>query len=77
MILARQLADSLALPILLVDADGTLVSYNEPAEKIIGRRFEQPGALPAEGWLQMILTSDGKGHPQSVSRNAESAIAGE
>jgi PAS domain-containing protein len=62
MILARQLADCLALPVLLVDADRTLVFYNEPAEKIIGLRFEETGAMPTEDWLELFLITDGKGH---------------
>jgi PAS domain-containing protein len=63
MILARQLADCLALPILLVDGDGTLVFYNEPAEKIIGLRFDETGALSPAEWLRMFLITDGKGNP--------------
>jgi len=63
MILARQLADSLGLPILLVDTDGTLVFYNEPAEKIVGRRFQETGALSTKEWLEVFLITDGKGHP--------------
>ena len=46
MILARQLASSLAMPILLVDTDGTLIYYNEPAEAILDQRFEAPAGLP-------------------------------
>ncbi len=61
MILARHLADCLALPILLVDAEGSLVFYNEPAEKIVGRRFEETGALSTEDWLKVFLITDGKG----------------
>jgi len=62
LILMRQLADCLAMPILLVDADGTMVFYNEPAEKIVGRRFEETGALSREQWLKLFLITDGKGH---------------
>ncbi len=63
LILARQLADCLAMPILLVDADGILVFYNEPAEKIIGRRFDETGALPRDQWLELFLITNGKGQP--------------
>jgi PAS domain-containing protein len=63
MILARQLADSLGLPILLVDADGTLVFYTEPAEKIVGHSFQETGALPTKQWLEVFLITDGQGHP--------------
>ena len=47
-ILARQLAGGLAFPILLVDARGDTLFYNEPAETIFGRRFDQIDALPLE-----------------------------
>jgi PAS domain-containing protein len=39
MILMRQLASYLAMPIFIVDPVGNLVFYNEPAESILGRRF--------------------------------------
>jgi hypothetical protein len=38
-ILMRQLASYLAMPILLVDPAGTLLFYNEPAERLLGRRY--------------------------------------
>jgi len=49
-ILARQLASSLAMPILIVDADGTLIYYNEPAETIFNQRFDETGEMPAAEW---------------------------
>ena len=50
LILMRQLASSLAVPIFLVDADGTLAFYNEPAERVLGQRFEETGEMPAGEW---------------------------
>ena len=38
LILMRQLASSLAMPIFLVDPSGNLVFYNEPAEQLLGSR---------------------------------------
>ena len=49
-ILTRQLASSLAMPIFIVDAAGALVFYNEPAERILGMRFEETGEMPAGEW---------------------------
>ena len=43
LILARQLATTLAMATFLVDPDGTLVFYNEPAERLLGLRFEIGG----------------------------------
>jgi PAS domain-containing protein len=57
-ILARQLASCVAMPILLVDADGTLVFYNEPAEAILGQRFEETGEIPADEWNRLVAIAD-------------------
>ena len=39
LILMRQLAGGLATPVFLVDPDGDLLFYNEPAEAILGCRY--------------------------------------
>ncbi len=41
LILARDLAANLATPMLLVDAKGNLVFFNEPAERILGRPYAE------------------------------------
>ena len=48
LILMRQLASYLAMPILLFDPAGNLLYYNEPAEAILGRRFDETGQIPLE-----------------------------
>jgi PAS domain-containing protein len=45
MILFRQLATTLALPVWLLDLQGELVFYNEAAERAMGRRFQENEAL--------------------------------
>jgi PAS domain-containing protein len=45
LIVMRQLASYLAMPIFVQDRDGNLVYFNEPAEPILGRRFDETGAL--------------------------------
>jgi PAS domain-containing protein len=60
-ILARQLADYLATPIFIVDPQGTLVFYNEPAERILGRRFEETGEMPAPEWSTLFKPTDDNG----------------
>lgn len=62
-ILARQLASSLAMPIFIVDTDGTLLYYNEPAEGILGRRFDETGALSVSEWGVLFSPLDADGHP--------------
>ena len=46
-ILARQLAEYLTLPIFIVDPNGDLLYYNEPAEEILGSRFGETGPIAA------------------------------
>jgi PAS domain-containing protein len=50
LILMRQLASYLATPIFLVDTSGTLLYYNEPAERLLGRRYEESGEMRFEEW---------------------------
>jgi PAS domain-containing protein len=63
LILARQLATYLAMPIFLVDAEGTLVFYNEPAERILGRRFDETGEMSAAEWASAFTPTDESGRP--------------
>jgi PAS domain-containing protein len=62
-ILARQLASYLATPMFIVDPHGDLLYYNEPAEKLLGYRFEQTGAMPAAEWSTLFDPTDDDGHP--------------
>jgi PAS domain-containing protein len=61
--LARQLASSLATPILIVDTDGTLIFYNEPAEVILDQRFEETGEMPADEWSGRFAVADEARNP--------------
>lgn len=63
LILARQLASSLAMPILLVDTKGTLIYYNEPAEVILGQRFEETGEIAADTWSTLFAVTDEARNP--------------
>jgi PAS domain-containing protein len=60
-ILTRQLASSLAMPIFIVDEAGALVFYNEPAERVLGMRFEETGEMPAHEWATRWDPVDAKG----------------
>ena len=62
-ILARQLADYLAMPIFLVDPQGTLIFYNEPAQRLLGVRFEETGEMPANDWATIFQPMDAQGNP--------------
>ena len=53
LILMRQLASSLAMPIFLVDAGGALAFYNEPAEALLGKRFDETGEMTVGEWASV------------------------
>jgi PAS domain-containing protein len=62
LILTRELASNLATPIFIVDPDGTLVFYNEPAEAVLGKRYAEAGPLTIEEWGgTMFEPEDGDG----------------
>jgi len=62
-ILNRQLADCLSLPVFITDTAGDLIFYNEAAEKILGRRFEETGEMPKEKWATAFKPLDDEGKP--------------
>ena len=47
----------------VVDGAGGLVFYNEPAEKLLGRRFEETGPMPAEEWSTVFGPLSDEGEP--------------
>ena len=65
MILLRQLASYLTLPIWMMDAQGNLVYYNEPAERLLGVQFDDAGPIHAEQLPEMFRTTDLDGQPMS------------
>ncbi len=60
-ILNRQLADCLSIPVFITDITGNLIFYNEPAEEIFGKRFEDTGEMPVEQWSTMFKPIDENG----------------
>ena len=62
-ILMRQLADCLAMPIFIVNTQGTLLFYNEPAEVLLGQRFEETGELTTEQWATAFVPTDHRNRP--------------
>ena len=60
-ILTRQLASHLAMPAFIVDNDGTLIYYNEPAEQILGRRYEETFEMPMAEWATRFTPMDENG----------------
>jgi PAS domain-containing protein len=65
-ILMRQLASYLAMPIFLVDQAGNLVFYNEPAEALLGRRYDETGEMPLDEWSTIFVPCDDSGVPLAL-----------
>ena len=68
MVLLKQVASYLAMPIFVVDADGALAYYNEPAEELLGHRYEEAGQLPLELWGPLWTPTDADGFPLPPDR---------
>ena len=60
-ILMKQVASYLAMPIFLVDVIGTLIFYNEPAEALLGRRYDETDDMPLGEWGTVFLPTDADG----------------
>lgn len=60
-ILSRQVADSLSIPSFIIDPDGNLIFFNEPAEAILGKRFEETGEMPVAVWSTLFKQMDENG----------------
>jgi hypothetical protein len=60
-ILNRQLADCLALPAFITDTVGNLLFYNESAEQILGKRYEDTGEMTVEEWSTIFKSRDETG----------------
>jgi PAS domain-containing protein len=68
LILARHMAGGLAVPVLLVDAAGDTLYFNEAAEAILGRRFDEIDALPFGQRTTLIEPRDLEGRPLPTER---------
>jgi PAS domain-containing protein len=58
MILNRQLADCLSIPVFITDRKGNLIYYNEPAELILGKRYEDTGEMAVTEWGTIFKPMD-------------------
>jgi len=61
LILTRQLASYLNVPILIVDPKGDLVFFNESAEPILGRRFQETGGIKRGEWTGLFKPTNDDG----------------
>ena len=60
-ILNRQLAECLSIPVFITDVAGNLLFYNEPAEEILGLRYEDTGEMPVAEWGTIFKNRDEEG----------------
>ena len=63
MIMARDFASRLATAVFLVDPEGTLVYFNEAAERVLGQEFVEGRSVPAREWSTTFSPEDENGKP--------------
>lgn len=61
--LLKQLASALATPMFVVSPEGDLVFFNESAEALVGRRFDEIGEVGRDDWPVTLNMTDGSGKP--------------
>jgi PAS domain-containing protein len=66
LILARDFASRLATAVFLVDPEGTLIYFNEAAERILGQQFEEGREVPASEWATSFDPIDDGGKPLAL-----------
>ncbi len=69
MILLYLWASYIAIPMWVVDGEGNLVYYNEPAEALLGARFDETGEINASKMAEMFVTTDLDGNPLPTHDN--------
>ena len=57
LILVKHLASLLAAPVFVVDVQGDLVYFNEPAEDVLGIRFVDVRSMRYQDWTTMFRVS--------------------
>ena len=65
LILLRQWASHLAMPVWIAGTEGELLFYNEPAEALLQRRFDEAGEMPADQLSHLFKTAAEDGTPLS------------
>ena len=62
------------MPTIIFDDEGELLFYNEPAEVLLGQRFDDVGDVPLELRQRIFLLRDEKGEPL-VADQVPAAVA--
>ena len=63
LIMARDFASRVATATFLVDPDGSLIYYNEAAERILGRPYVEGESMPAAEWATAFQPVSESGEP--------------
>jgi PAS domain S-box-containing protein len=63
MVLLKQLASCLAMPMFVVNADGDMVFFNESLEPLLGRRFDETDELGRDELPAALRMTDESGGP--------------
>jgi PAS domain-containing protein len=63
LLLMRQLASYLTTAIFLMGPDGSLLFFNELAEGLLGRRFDEADEMSAEEWSELLQPTGEAGEP--------------
>jgi PAS domain-containing protein len=74
LILARDLASMLATPMLIVDAHGALIFYNEAAAAILGRPFTEAEQVALEDWARAFEPRDAEGKPVALAETSLGSV---
>lgn len=62
-ILLRQWASYMAMPIWITSTDGMLIYFNEPAERVLNIRYGEAGPLPVSELVSRFEVTDPDGNP--------------
>jgi PAS domain S-box-containing protein len=63
LIRAKHLAESVTTPMLLLDAEGNVVYFNEAAESALGLRYTEVGQIPVSEWQERFKVRARDGSP--------------
>jgi len=62
-LLTIEWSSHLSMPVFVIEPDGTLLFYNEPAEALLGSRFEETGPMSQAVWAAAWHPTDPSGQP--------------
>lgn len=61
LILLKELASHLSMAVFLLDTEGTVIFYNQPAEALLGVRYDETGEMPYTQLRKLISPTDHDG----------------